>query len=91
MPGAFSQQGERFSDILNMLLKMRGVPPKPSPRNSDGMLTIWAEDGDEKVREWYDGIAVSIAVLDEKANAKFTGEDPQEWELKYVGKIIRGD
>jgi hypothetical protein len=90
-PAVYSQQGERFSDILNMLLKMRGVPPKPTPRNTDGMLVVWADDAGEKVKDWYDGIAVTIQVLDEKANARFVGEDPREWELKYVGKIIRGD
>ncbi|OAK98961.1 hypothetical protein IQ06DRAFT_295274 [Phaeosphaeriaceae sp. SRC1lsM3a] len=90
-PAAFSQQGERFSDILNMLLKMRGVPPKPTPRNTDGMLVVWADDADENVRNWYDGIAVNPNMLDEKANSRFVGEDPREWELKYVGKIIRGD
>ncbi|KAH7385759.1 hypothetical protein BKA66DRAFT_608549 [Pyrenochaeta sp. MPI-SDFR-AT-0127] len=90
-PASFSQQGERFSDILNMLLKMRGVPPKPIARSTDGILAMWGDDADEKVREWYDGIAVTVQTLDEKANAHFAGEDPQEWELKYVGKIIRGD
>jgi hypothetical protein len=43
-PSTFSQQGEKFSDILNMLLKMRGVPPKPAPRSPDGVLTVWSED-----------------------------------------------
>jgi hypothetical protein len=90
-PATFSQQGERFSDILNMLLKMRGVPPKPSPRNSDGMLVVWAEGADEKVKEWYDGIAVTTGMLDEKAGAEFLGADSAEWEFRFVGKIIRGD
>ncbi|KAF1915152.1 hypothetical protein BDU57DRAFT_263939 [Ampelomyces quisqualis] len=90
-PASFSQQGERFSDILNMLLKMRGVPPKPTPRNTDGILAVWAEDADEKVKNWYEGIAVTTQMLDEKANAQFVGDDSREWELKYLGKIIRGD
>ncbi|KAF2631934.1 hypothetical protein BU25DRAFT_487518 [Macroventuria anomochaeta] len=88
---AFSQQGERFSDILNMLLKMRGVPPKPIPRSTDGMLVMWGDDVDVMIREWYEGIAVTTQMLEERANAKFVGEDPAEWELKFVGKIIRGD
>ncbi|KAL6704786.1 hypothetical protein ACN47E_007590 [Coniothyrium glycines] len=90
-PASFSQQGERFSDILNMLLKMRGVPPKPMARSTDGILAMWGEDVDEKVRDWYDGIAVTSQILDERANARFVGKDSREWELKYVGKIIRGD
>ncbi|KAL5116726.1 hypothetical protein ACEQ8H_005338 [Pleosporales sp. CAS-2024a] len=90
-PGTYSQQGERFSDMLHMLLKMRGVPPKPAPRSADGVLAIGADDGDEKVRDWYDGIAVTAGMLDERAGARFSGEDAREWELKFVGKIIRGD
>lgn len=90
-PASFSQQGERFSDILNMLLKMRGVPPKPIPRSTDGVLVMWGEEVDDKVRDWYDGIAVTTQTLDERANARFVGEDSREWELKYVSKIIRGD
>jgi hypothetical protein len=52
---------------------------------------VWADDADDKVKNWYDGIAVTTRVLDEKANARFVGEDSREWELKYIGKIIRGD
>lgn len=88
---SFSQQGERFSDILNMLLKMRGVPPKPIPRSTDGMLVMWGDDVQDTIREWYEGIAVTTQMLEERANAKFVGDDPAEWELKFVGKIIRGD
>ncbi|KAH8629400.1 hypothetical protein IG631_16657 [Alternaria alternata] len=91
-PSTFSQQGEKFSDILNMLLKMRGVPPKPTPCSPDGVLSVWGEDSNnDRVREWYDGIAVTMQMLDQKTNARFVGEDPKEWELKFVGKIIRGD
>lgn len=89
-PSYYSQQGERFSDILLMLLKMRSVPPKPQARSTDGMLVIWGDDADEKVREWYEGIGVSNELLAERSNARFVGDDPMEWELKYVGKIISG-
>ncbi|KAF2706689.1 hypothetical protein K504DRAFT_470750 [Pleomassaria siparia CBS 279.74] len=88
-PAFYSQQGERFSDILLMLLKMRGVPPKPIAR-TDGMLVMWGDDVDEKVREWYDGIELSTHLLDDRSNAKFVGKDSKEWELKFVGKIIGG-
>lgn len=89
-PAYYSQQGERFSDILNMLLKMRGVPPKPTARSSDGMLVMWGDDADDKVRDWYEGIAVSPSMLSERSGARFEGQDPAEWELKFVGKIIGG-
>lgn len=89
-PAYYSQQGERFSDILLMLLKMRGVPPKPQARSTDGVLVIWGDNADETVHEWYEGIAVTNDMLAERSNARFIGEDPKEWELKFVSKIISG-
>lgn len=72
-----------------MLLKMRGVPPKPEARSTDGVLTIFG-DGDDRMREWYEGIGVTNQLLGERRDARFTGVDPKEWELKYVGKVISG-
>jgi hypothetical protein len=89
-PAYYSQQGERFSDILFMLLKMRGVPPKPERRSTDGALSIFGEGGDEKVREWYEAIGVTNELLSDRRDARFVGVDPKEWELKYVAKIISG-
>jgi hypothetical protein len=73
-----------------MVLKMRGVPPKPTPRAADGVL-VAPDDADDAVTKWYASIAVSTLVLDDRANARFGGADPAEWEWKYVGKIIRGE
>jgi len=84
----YSQQGERFSDILNMLLKMRNVPPKPVARETDGMLVIVGDAVDPRIRDWYEGIQMTVAGLAERAEAKFVGEDPKEWEGKYWSKII---
>jgi hypothetical protein len=89
-PAFYSQQGERISDILNMLLKMRGVPPKPVPRSSDGMLVVYGDEVDDKVREWYEGIAVTNELLADRSNARYMGNDSSEWELKFVGKILGG-
>ncbi|KAJ4354452.1 uncharacterized protein N0V89_006189 [Didymosphaeria variabile] len=89
-PAYYSQQGERFSDILLMLLKMRGVPPRPEARPTDGVLTIYGVGGDDKVREWYESIDITSELLAERRDARFEGVDPKEWELKYVGKIISG-
>jgi hypothetical protein len=90
MPAYYSQQGERFSDILYMLLKMRGVPPKPVQRPEDGRLVLRVDDADAMAKEWYDCVGVSADMLMERANARFEGSAPTEWELKYVRKIIGG-
>ncbi|KAF2735236.1 hypothetical protein EJ04DRAFT_492078 [Polyplosphaeria fusca] len=97
LPAHFSQQGERFSDVVNMLLKMRSVPPKPVPGSTDGVLRIWSDEGgagggggDDEVREWYAKIGVTEQVLAERREAEFRGVSEREWELKFVGKIVGG-
>ncbi|KAH7130763.1 hypothetical protein B0J11DRAFT_549003 [Dendryphion nanum] len=89
-PAHFSQQGERFSDILNMLLKMRGVSHTLAPRNHDGILVLLGDDLDENVKSWYQGVALTREVLAEKRNKGFNGVGPEEWELKFVSKIVGG-
>jgi len=92
-PAQYAQQGERFSDILNMLLKMRGVPPKPTPRDGDGVLLMVGDEVDESVGKWYEGIGVSVEMLDERRDGDraFVGVESGEWEFRFVGKILRGD
>lgn len=57
-PPYYASQGDRFSDILHMLLKMRGLPPKTTPRPENGILK--AIDGsDENAIRWFDTIKVT--------------------------------
>lgn len=81
-PAHYSQQGERFSDIVHMLLKMRGVPPKTAARPDDG------GGADEAARAWYDAVGVSAGLLAERKEARFDAADWASWELKYAGKIL---
>jgi hypothetical protein len=52
---------------------------------------MWGDEVDNKVQAWYEGIAVTSHMLDERSGARFAGVDAREWELKFVGKILRGD
>jgi hypothetical protein len=88
-PAYFSQQGERFSDILHMLLKMRGVPPKLAPRPDNSVLTVWGEYPDDTTKEWCDAVALTPELLEERASARFEGVELREWELKFISKIIK--
>lgn len=57
-PPYYSNQGDRFSDILHMLLKMRSLPPKATPRPDTGFLK--AVDGsDENAVRWFEMVQVS--------------------------------
>lgn len=114
-PSFFAQQGERFSDVVHMLLKMRGIPPRLTIEPTTGILivadgpvlhvskraktadpaesnadTSQAETGSEsdQVRAWYEEIAVTPQQLMDASSTQLEGRSPQEWELKYVGKIL---
>lgn len=57
-PPYYANQGDRFSDILHMLLKMRSLPPKATPRPDTGYLK--AVDGsDENAARWFEMVQVS--------------------------------
>ncbi|KAJ9647753.1 hypothetical protein H2199_001527 [Coniosporium tulheliwenetii] len=94
-PPHYSQQVERFSDILHMLLRMRGVPPKTvtapsSEPGNEGILTVAGEDADPAARQWFESVGVSERWVAERRDARFEGVAPGEWEGKYVGKILLG-
>ncbi|KAF2746395.1 hypothetical protein M011DRAFT_487181 [Sporormia fimetaria CBS 119925] len=88
-PSYYVQQGERFSDILHMLVNIRGVRPKPMVRLSDDRVVVWGEDGvDEEVRAWYESVGLTGRFLAERMGAVEAGDDPREWEGRFIGKIV---
>lgn len=99
IPTIYVAQGDRFSDILVMLLKMRGIPPKALIRDTDGMLTASPPNGPsvnkddwDNVNQWYHDIGVSVQMLrDARDSANvihFEGRDVREWELRFVQKLL---
>ncbi|KAK8251828.1 hypothetical protein IWZ00DRAFT_252463 [Phyllosticta capitalensis] len=102
-PASYSQQGERFSEILHMLLKMRGVPPKTTTEpitnivvpidNMTNNVTSNATinpRSEELAKEWFAGVRITPAWLSERRNASglWGGEDPREWEGLFVSKVL---
>lgn len=57
-PPYYASQGERFSDILQMLLKMRGLPPKTAIRPDTGILRA-ADGSDENAMRWFDSVNIT--------------------------------
>lgn len=100
-PASYSQQGERFSDILHMLLKMRGVPPKTTTEpitnivvpidnmtNNQTTNATINPKSDALAKEWFAEVKITPMYLAERRNAVFIGNDPREWECFYVSKIL---
>ncbi|KAH0536151.1 hypothetical protein FGG08_006955 [Glutinoglossum americanum] len=84
-PPYYYEQGEHFADMLQMLLKMRGLPPKTHARPEDGIL---ASDSDETAREYFDRIRLSGKTLEERQFAEFDPGDSRSLELKFCSKLL---
>ncbi|PWY83143.1 hypothetical protein BO94DRAFT_536624 [Aspergillus sclerotioniger CBS 115572] len=86
-PPYYSNQGDRFSDILHMLLKMRSLPPKANPRPDTGILK--AVDGsDENAARWFDMIKVTPLFLEQRQATIFDPSDSRSLDLRYGAKLL---
>lgn len=103
-PPYYASQGDRFSDILHMLLKMRSLPPKATPRPDTGILK--AVDGsDENAARWFDSIKItcknslsivhkhilmaSLALfLEQRQATVFDPADSRSLDLRYGAKLL---
>jgi hypothetical protein len=52
----YGSQGDRITDLLQMLLRMRSIIPKTHHRLSDGMI---ASDGDQNARDYFESIGLN--------------------------------
>ncbi|KAK2761572.1 hypothetical protein FQN54_001400 [Arachnomyces sp. PD_36] len=86
-PTYYAEQGDRFSDILHMLLKMRGLPPKTSPRPDNSVLRA-VEGSEEAACNWFETIGITTQVLEQCQVAGFDPNNSRSFELKYCAKIL---
>ncbi|MCJ1401873.1 hypothetical protein MMC11_005090 [Xylographa trunciseda] len=86
-PSYYSQQGDSFSELICMLLRMRGVPPKTTVHPDSGFLVPVSRD-DAAVVRWFEEAKLSNTYLSERASAPFDAEDPKCWELRFAGKLF---
>jgi hypothetical protein len=83
-PHYFWQQGERFSDLMCSMLKLRKVPPKTSL--NDG---VFAADGEPLlVKEWFDAIRLNSEDLKTARARPFDANDESKWEFRWMGKAF---
>lgn len=83
----YGSQGDRIADMLQMLLRMRGIPPKTYHRVSDGIL---ATDGDEVARLYFERLQLPckssgfVLVLPECQLTPCRCRRPEQAEQSYV-------
>ncbi|KAL4905882.1 hypothetical protein BDW74DRAFT_13999 [Aspergillus multicolor] len=86
-PQTYAAQGDRFSDILHMLLKMRSLPPKANPLPDSGILKA-VEGSDENAIRWFDMIKVTPLYIEQRQTAGFDPADCRSFDLRYGSKLL---
>ncbi|PCH00673.1 Hypothetical protein PENO1_047070 [Penicillium occitanis (nom. inval.)] len=86
-PQYYANQGDRFSEILHMLLRMRGLPPKTTINAETGLLKA-VENSDPNAILWFDTIHISPLYLEQRQLAQFDPTDSRSLDLKFASKIL---
>ncbi|KAL2832144.1 hypothetical protein BDW59DRAFT_181456 [Aspergillus cavernicola] len=86
-PPYYASQGDRFSDILHMLLKMRSLPPKATPLPDSGVLQA-VEGSDENALRWFEMIKITPLFLEQRQTALFDPTDFRSLDLRYGAKLL---
>jgi hypothetical protein len=83
-PHYFWQQGERFSDLLCNMLKLRKVIPKTEINH--GVFVAVGEP--PSVRQWFEAIQLRVDALEAAKARPFDATDDTSWEFRWVGKAF---
>ena len=83
-PSHYWQQGERFSDLLVSMLRLRRVLPVMKIR--DGMIKT--DSPDKNVREWFEAMSLRADVLQFARDKPYDSIDGNSWELRWMGKVF---
>jgi hypothetical protein len=83
-PRHFWPQGERFSDLLASMLRLRKVAPEIEIRN--GVLKA-GEDQPAVIRDYFDNIDIRAATLG-KAAIRPMDNDDTAWEFRFLAKVF---
>lgn len=59
-PNWYSSQGDKVADMIQMLLRIRGIPPKTYKRIGDGIL---ATDDESVAREFFEKLQLSCKLI----------------------------
>lgn len=102
-PSKYWDQGVSFSELLNLLLRMRGLPPS-THRRDDGSLGLKSSktyqvvmDAEGKpmldpelaiANSWLEKIGLTVDDLDRKVIASFDIKDARSWDLKFIAQML---
>ncbi|KAF2094490.1 hypothetical protein NA57DRAFT_80296 [Rhizodiscina lignyota] len=80
-PSFYHEQGERFSDILDMLFKIRNIVPHTTVRAKDRMVVPQGWESGE-VKQWFESLRL-VEMQEGVSEVSDEGSD-----TKFLGKIL---
>ncbi|KAF2842457.1 hypothetical protein M501DRAFT_948964 [Patellaria atrata CBS 101060] len=89
-PAEYANLGERFADILNMLLKMRNVPPKMAESHDDsGVLVLTVlDETDSAAKAWFESVRLTKEEVKARSERSFEEGDCRCLEGRFVGRVL---
>ncbi|KAF7872569.1 hypothetical protein EAF04_003489 [Stromatinia cepivora] len=87
-PQHFANQGDDLINVLQMILRMREVPPKTFVRQDNGVLAV--DDASEQVvRDFFEQVQLSFTdVHDKQVRYFFDPADSRSYELRYISRLL---
>jgi hypothetical protein len=102
-PVWYGAQGDGITDIVQMLLRMRNIPPKTYHRVEDGLIV---SDGGEAAKDYFDKLQLNCKpptitdptfianrpadadVLDKHMNPTYNPADSRCYELRFCSRLL---
>ncbi|ESZ92924.1 hypothetical protein SBOR_6697 [Sclerotinia borealis F-4128] len=87
-PQEFANQGDDLINVLQMILRMRDVPPKIFVRQDNGVLAV--DDASEQViRDFFEQVQLNFNdVHDKQVRHFFDPADSRSYELRYISRLL---
>ena len=87
-PDSYTSQGDGFSDVLHMLLRVRTLIPRTIPRSDNGILRTSEKDNDETATNWFESVGITKQFLEQRLAAQFDPTDSRSLDGKYFAKVL---
>ena len=88
MPEIYTSQGDSFSDVLHMLLRVRTLIPRTTLRPDDGILRTFDKSNDEAATKWFESISITKQFLQQSLATQFNPVDSRSLDGRYFAKVL---
>ncbi|KAI9640695.1 hypothetical protein NHQ30_011004 [Ciborinia camelliae] len=87
-PQHFANQGDDLINVLQMILRMRDVPPKTFVRQDNGILAV-DDTSDQVIQDFFEQAQLSFTdVHDKQVRHFFDPADSRSYELRYISRLL---